>query len=65
MITKKARIKGVHPYCFRAGEWADIIAVRMATPDGLEERLVFVLQFDNGEVDSMPVEDIANYELSS
>lgn len=65
MLSKKARIKGVHPYCFRAGEWADIIAVRMATPIGLEERLVFILQFDNGEIDSMPVSDIDKYELSS
>ena len=61
--TMKAKIRGTHPYSFRPGEWAQITGVRMVTPDGLHERAVFQVEYDDGFIDGIAIEDSDNYEI--
>lgn len=56
-------IRWTHSFGFRAGEWADIIGVSMAEPDGLEPRLCYSVLYQDGTYDSIPVSDSDNYEV--
>ena len=51
------QIRGVHPYCFRSGEWASIVGIVHVTPDdeGLPERLCWNIGFDDGVYDHWPM----------
>jgi len=56
MNSRKAYYVGLHPALFRAGEKAEIIAVRMFTPEGgLPERACFVLRYKDGTIDFTPI----------
>lgn len=65
MTMKAAKIRGTHPYTFRCGEWANIIAVKIGTPGALESRPCFIIEFEDGEIDSIPVYDQENYEIAA
>lgn len=56
-------IRWTHSFGFRAGEWANIIGVSMAEPDGLEPRLCYSVMYQDGTYDSIPVSDSDNYEI--
>ena len=56
-------IRWTHSFGFRAGEWATIIGVSMAEPDGLEPRLCYSVMYQDGTYDSIPVSDSDNYEV--
>lgn len=56
-------IRWTHSFGFRAGEWATIIGVSMAEPDGLEPRLCYSVMYQDGTHDSIPVSDSDNYEI--
>ena len=56
-------IRWTHSFGFRAGEWATIIGVSMAEPDGLEPRLCYSVMYQDGTYDSIPVSDSDNYEI--
>ena len=58
-------IRWTHSFGFRAGEWASIIGVSMAEPDGLEARLCYSVMYQDGTYDSIPVSDSDNYEVKS
>jgi len=60
-----ARIRGTHQYSFRAGEWGEIIAVKISQPEKLEPRVVFVVLYDDGMADTIPLSDSENYEISA
>lgn len=61
-ICQTAKLRGLHN-AFRCGEWGDIIAVRMATPEGSYPRAVFIVQYDDDVIDSIPICDSSNYEI--
>lgn len=66
--NRPARIRGMHRYHFRTGEWAKLIGVEIATPDGpvsLPERAVFVLEFDDGKIDYIPISDLEHCEIEA
>jgi len=58
-----SKIRWIHPYGFRAGEWATITGVFTAHPNGLEPRLCYHVVYKDGFQDSIPISDKANYEL--
>lgn len=53
------QIRSLHPYCFRAGEWASIVGMVNVTPDaeGAEERLCWHVGFDDGVYDHWAVSE--------
>lgn len=58
-------IRWTHSFGFRAGEWADITGVSMAKPSDLEPRLCFTVEYADGTIDSIPIDDTLNYELKT
>ena len=58
-------IRWTNSFGFRAGEWAAIIGVNMAEPEGLEPRLCYSVLYRDGTYDSIPVSDSNNYEVKS
>lgn len=58
-----ARIRGIHHYSFRSGEWAEIIGVRVDTPEGLDARPAFLCRYEDGAFDHIPIIDSYNYEI--
>lgn len=57
MKMKKLYYRGTHEYSFRTGQWALVIGTIF------KERLCFLIEFPDGQLDYTPVIDIANYEL--
>ena len=58
-----AKIRGTHPYSFRNGEWAQIVAVVVYTPEGNPARPAFRCLYDDGVTDYIAVRDMDNYEI--
>jgi hypothetical protein len=58
------RIRGTNPYSFRCGVWADIKGFNEVTPEGLETRLAFECEYEDGVVDRIAVRDRDNYETN-
>ena len=57
-------IRGVHPNCFRSGEWARLVGTVMVVPEGLEQRLCHHVRFPDGVTDYWNAKDaVAQYEL--
>lgn len=56
---------GTHHYGFRPGVPARVIGYKMLTPDNPlgKQRHVFEIQFEDGAVDHVAVEDKSNYKL--
>jgi len=57
-LTQKAYLVGVHRHSYRAGEVAEIIAVKWAKPTGHDWRLVYEVQFFDGDTDLIPYLDV-------
>jgi len=57
-------IRGNHRYSFRSGEWAEVIAVKMITPEGSDPRACFECLYEDGFIDYIPVSDNKNYEFN-
>jgi hypothetical protein len=57
MANKKEKlfVVGTHRYSFRAGTPAEVVAEAMFTPEGLEPRPGFILRFEDGTEDIVPV----------
>lgn len=54
MKVQNAQARHEHEYGFRAGQWADVIGMVIATPDGKQPRLCTVLRWPDGAVDYVP-----------
>ena len=65
MLAEPCKIRGVHRYSFRSGEWALITGVKIVTPKGLEPRAAFECMYEDGFVDHIPISDANDYEISS
>lgn len=64
MKTERMQARGVHPYVFRSGEWADAVSVCWVTPNGCEPRPCLLVVFPDGRTDLWPVFTQAeHYEL--
>ncbi len=56
MKRRYAKVRGVHPYCFKCGEEGRIIGVEWCVPaNGMPERLCYKVEFDDLQVDWVPV----------
>jgi len=55
-------IKGVHPYAFKCGEWAEIVGKRMLDLS-VGEREVYDVKYKDGTKDTIPLSDLGNYEI--
>lgn len=64
MKLRPARIRSEFKSSNRYDEWATIISVMMATPDGFQPRPVFVVVYDDGETEQIELEELALYEIS-
>ncbi len=61
-----AYLVGIHRYSFRAGKPAEIKGVRFVCFDAESPtRLCYCVQFEDGVVDYVPVEDSENYQIIS
>lgn len=63
LFISNARIKGTNPYSFRTGEWANIIGVKIFTPEGCVPRACFECVYDDGVVDYVAISDLKNYVI--
>lgn len=64
MKIEKAYIVGIHHYCFRSGQPAEIVGVVIGTPGGLEPRLAYKVLYSDGVEDYVVVADIdVNYKI--
>jgi hypothetical protein len=52
---EKLFVVGTHRYSFRAGTPAEVIGVAMFTPEGMEPRPGFILRFEDGTEDTLPI----------
>ena len=52
---EKLFIVGTHPCSFKAGTPAEVVGVVMSTPEGLEPRPGFILRFEDGTEDTLPI----------
>jgi hypothetical protein len=59
------KVKGLHPYTFKAGEWGTVIGVVQETPQDLPTRDCLRVRYEDGIVDIVPISDISEgiYEL--
>lgn len=60
-LTQKTYLVGVHRYCFRAGEPAEIITLRWVRPSPIERhewRLAYEIEFFDGKKDFVALSDI-------
>lgn len=57
--SSPVKIKGTHPYSFREGEEAEVIGVRW-----IKDRVCFMLLYEDGFVDYIPICDEGTYELT-
>ena len=65
MIRDKAYFVGIHRYSNKSGKPAEIIGVEMVTPQGLEPRLCYHIQWSDMVEDWVPVCDTSNYKIIS
>lgn len=65
MKTENVYLTGVHRYSFRAGEPAKIIGIKMCTPEGLEPRLAYHIQYEDLLEDYIAVQDADNCALNT
>lgn len=75
MIVKEVYLVGVHHYCFRAGEPARVVGVKMITPidnKGIvdipqEPRVCYHIKFEDGQEDYVAKSDVeaGNWEFTT
>ena len=58
LVTQDVGLVGVHRYAFRTGKTSKIIGVKMVTPQGLEPRLCYHIQFADGVEDFVPISSV-------
>lgn len=59
-----AYLIGTHPYSFRSGSPAEIVAVVFVTPPNASDmRACYHIRFNDGVEDFVPVSDAANFNL--
>ena len=51
---------GIHRYCYRAGEPAEIIGIRYQWVKD-EHRIVYKIRFADGKTDTFPVSEIGKF----
>lgn len=60
-MEKPLFMKPIHPYSYRKERNLPlIIGVVSYAPDGLSERTCFKVQYDDGEIDYVAVQDVLN-----
>jgi hypothetical protein len=57
METDKAYYVGTHRYSFKSGDPAEIVGVKMVTPELEEQRLCYHIRWSDGCEDFVPVSD--------
>ena len=62
MKVTLVEIRSTHVRGFRTGVWGTIVGVREVTPVGRVKRLCYVIEFDDGVADYVPISDMENYE---
>ena len=62
-VEGKVYLVGTYPYVFRTGIPALITGVKWVTPENRDRRLCYQLEWDDGVVDTIPVEERENYDL--
>ena len=65
MTRDKAYFVGIHRYSNKSGKPAEIIGVEMVTPQGLEPRLCYHIEWSDKTEDWVPVHDTSNYKVIS
>lgn len=63
MKNNPAQIRCIHRHGFRAGDWADLIGVRMVEPGGLPARPAFECRYSDGYIDYIAVSNVDEYEI--
>ena len=65
MTEDKAYFVGVHKFSHKSGVPAEILGIIWVTPDGLEPRLCYHIQWADRCEDWVPISDTANYKVIS
>lgn len=65
MRQQKVFLVGINKNTYRCGEKAEIIGLRMVTPEGNKPTLGYLLLFDNGKTNFAPCSgvEIGHYEI--
>lgn len=63
MSTKIEYIVGVHLYCFRPGDPAQILDSVLYSSDNLSNRPCLHVIFSDGVEDYIPISDLDNYRI--
>ncbi len=64
MKIRTAYLKTNSRYSYRDGEVAKITGIFLITPEKHDSRPCFQLEFSDGDIDYMPInDDAANYEI--
>ena len=61
--SKPAFIRGINVYSFRRYEWAELIGVRIVTPGDHEPRPCYMVLYEDGFIDYLPITDHECYEI--
>ncbi len=65
MMIEKVFYVGTHEYSYHSGSPAEVIGIKMITPEGLDPRPCFHLRYSNGDEDFSPISETQNYRLIS
>jgi len=60
--TGTAYICNTHWASFRINEWAEIVGVKILTPEKLPPRMVFEVRFEDGFIDYTAISDSSSYK---
>lgn len=63
--SQKAFLVGKHRFCFHPGEPAEILGVRIVTPEDHPPRPCFHVRFENGDEDFVPLSDKHYFSIIS
>lgn len=63
-VIRTARLREVHKFGFRPGEWGKIIGIYLTSPGKkYEPRLSYQIMYDDGVVSYMPIMQNNIYEI--
>lgn len=67
MASSRRFIRGTHRWCFRSGEWAEVLEeVLVPANQRYPDRVCYVVRFPDGKRDLWRVDDpVAGYEFSN
>lgn len=63
MRIEKAFYTGTNIHSFRQGEQAEILNIKMVTPDDLTPRACFHIRYEDGVEDYVLIRDQENYNI--